>query len=83
MCLRSDLAGECPLDPGGYFIVRGTEKVNAHSTCMVHQRAGRLHVLPVQLHTLWVRGCLWDACAVPPTTSSLPHVPPALQQSHH
>lgn len=22
---------ECPLDPGGYFVVRGTEKVPIHS----------------------------------------------------
>ncbi len=40
--------GECPLDPGGYFVVKGTEKVRSFlsilSTCRIH-----LTLLPFQV----------------------------------
>lgn len=26
------ILGECPLDPGGYFVIKGTEKVILHTS---------------------------------------------------
>lgn len=51
------ILGECPLDPGGYFVIKGTEKVILHtsyiqSTCSYLMES--IDCLVVRTLTLWL-----------------------------
>lgn len=55
-CLLSDLTdrdlhevNECPLDPGGYFVINGSEKVRLMIFCPLRPAATVVNVLAVRL----------------------------------